>query len=128
MIPVSWAGAIAGALWHTVMAMVAAWSFSITMGTVMAGCGSSWRPLGLGKSFWAAVLIPLATSGVMAVVVRLSLTLLGLSGTRLGFIVGTAVGAVSYAGLAWFTMHADLTRAARLLTESACRRRSQGSS
>jgi PST family polysaccharide transporter len=121
LIPISWAGAIAGALSGSVLAMVAAWSFAITAGGV-AFLWLIWRRLALGRDFWIATLVPVAMSAVMGVAVRLSLKILGLGGSRLGFVVGAVLGFLFYTVLAWLGMRTDLVRAGRLLRESIARR------
>jgi O-antigen/teichoic acid export membrane protein len=121
LIPVSWAAAIVGASSGSVLGMVAAWSFSVVSGTVVFVCLIR-RRLALGRDFWAAVLTPVAMSALMALGVRLSLALLGLRGTRLGFIVGAVIGTVLYGAFAWLTMRTDLIRVTQLLKESLRRR------
>ncbi len=121
LIPVCWAAAIVGALSGSVLGMVAAWSFSIVIGTVLF----AWlvrRRLALGTDFWVAVIVPVAISTLMALSVRLVLTGLGLGATRLGVLVGAVMGAIVYGALAWLTMRADLVRVTHLVKESMKRK------
>ena len=121
LIPICWAAAIIGALSHSVLGMVAAWSVSIVVGAVLF----VWlirRRMSLGIDFWVAVAVPLLASALMALSVRLSLALLGLVDTRLGVLVGALVGAVTYGAFAWLMMRNDLIRVTQLLRESVQRR------
>jgi hypothetical protein len=116
-IPMCWAAAILGVMSGSVVGMVAAWSFSIVIGGVVFVWMLN-RRLSLGADFWRAILIPVLTSSLMAGLVRVSVSLLGLKGTRIGLAVGAVEGALLYGALAWLTMRPDLLRVVRLLKES----------
>jgi PST family polysaccharide transporter len=121
LIPVSWVSAVLGAMSRSVVGMVAAWSFSVVTGTVVFVC-LIWRRLALGAPFLRAILTPVLVSAAMAVLVRLVLSALALSGTRVGFMVGSVAGLVIYGVLAYFTMRADVVRVLGLLGQSIQRR------
>ena len=122
LIPVCWAAAIFGALSGSVVGMTAAWCLSVMAGGVLFVWLVRHR-MALGVDFWIAIAVPLAVATLMALSVRLVLSLLGLSGTRLGVLVGGLVGAGVYGALAWLTMRGDLIRVMQLLRESMRRRR-----
>jgi O-antigen/teichoic acid export membrane protein len=116
-IPMCWAAAILGVISGSVVGMVAAWSFSIVIGTVVF-VWLVYRRLSLGADFWTAMLAPVSASLLMACLVRISVSLLGLKGTRIGLAVGAVEGALLYGALAWLMMRPDLLRVVRLLKES----------
>lgn len=115
LIPVSWAAALLGAWSRSVIGMVLAWSFSTVTGSVVLVV-LIWKKLRLGLDFWTAILVPTIVSAVMALAVRFTLAVLTLGGTRTGFVVGAATGALFYAALAWLTMRSDLQRVGQLLS------------
>jgi O-antigen/teichoic acid export membrane protein len=123
LIPVCWLGAALGALSGSVLAMVIAWAFAITVGASVAFF-FAWQQVKLTSDLWKKLAAPLATSVAMAIVVRFVVHVVGKDGTRVGFVVGAAAGAALYVALAWLTMSADVVRTASLLRQSVARRRS----
>lgn len=121
LIPISWGAAILGALSRSVMGMVAAWSFTIVVGSLifLALVRSSFV---LGSRFFAAATVPVGVSILMALGVRTVLALLKMGGTRTGMVVGALAGAFIYGLGAWLVMRSDLTGAARLLRDAIARR------
>jgi O-antigen/teichoic acid export membrane protein len=121
LIPISWGAAILGALSRSVMGMVAAWSFATIVGglILLALVRSSFV---LGSRFFAAATVPVGVSILMALGVRVVLTLLKMDGTRTGMVIGSLAGTLIYGLGAWLVMRPDLTRAARLLRDAMARR------
>ncbi len=126
LIPVCWGGATLGALSGSVLSMVVAWAFAIVVGVSVA-FWFAWKQLGLTRSAWAYILVPVWVSVAMAVGVWGAVRLLGFSGRQSGFGVGAAVGVLLYAGLARVLMSADVSRALSLLRRSLIRKPSTSS-
>jgi O-antigen/teichoic acid export membrane protein len=120
LIPICWAGAAFGALSGSVLVMTLAWSFAITLGVSVA-FWFAWRELGLSKTVWRSITVPLGVSAAMASAVWAIVHLCGLGGKRGGFAVGAATGAVIYVVLLQFTMAPDVSRIVTLLRRSLAR-------
>ncbi len=122
LIPVCWAGAAIGALSGSVLAMVGAWAFAIVLGAGIA-FARTWRQLKLTRSFWSALIAPLAVSAAMAFAVRVVVLVTRVRGRRIGMPVGAVAGAIIYAALVWLFMRADVIRMATLLGQAIQRKK-----
>lgn len=120
LIPVTWAGAVVGALSGSVVVLVGAWGFGLAATAVIL-LRQVWRRLGLTTEFFAQIATPLGGGLIMAVAVRLALRLAGLGGQRAGLVLGALVGMAVYAAFAWLLMRADVVRTLELLKRSRSR-------